>query len=461
LRAQLNGLPDALPEPILSINPESRMTANSPSLDALWMPFTANRQFKAAPRMLVEAHGMSYRSDDDRQILDGTAGLWCVNAGHGRPEIADAVSAQLRTMDYAPPFQMGHPLAFEFANRLAEIAPAGLDRIFFTGSGSESVDTALKIALAYQRAIGQGTRTRFIGRERGYHGVGFGGISVGGMVNNRRAFTSLPGVDHLRHTHDLARNAFSPELPEHGAELADDLERLVQLHGAETIAAVIVEPVAGSTGVLLPPKGYLDRLRQSATRHGILLIFDEVITGFGRLGAPFAADYFGVTPDLITAAKGLTNGAVPMGAVLCGRHVHDAIVAGPEHLIELFHGYTYSGHPVACAAGLATLDIYRREGLLTRAATMSRTWRDALHSLNGQPHVIDIRTIGLVAGIELSARAGAPGSRAYDVFTRCFARGLLTRVTGDIIALSPPLIIAEDQIASIVDTIRGVLDEVD
>ena len=437
------------------------MAANSPSLDALWMPFTANRQFKAAPRMLVEAHGMFYRSDDDRQILDGTAGLWCVNAGHGRPEIADAVSAQLRTMDYAPPFQMGHPLAFEFANRLAEIAPAGLDRIFFTGSGSESVDTALKIALAYQRAIGQGTRTRFIGRERGYHGVGFGGISVGGMVNNRRAFTSLPGVDHLRHTHDLARNAFSPELPEHGAELADDLERLVQLHGAETIAAVIVEPVAGSTGVLLPPKGYLDRLRQSATRHGILLIFDEVITGFGRLGAPFAADYFGVTPDLITAAKGLTNGAVPMGAVLCGRHVHDAIVAGPEHLIELFHGYTYSGHPVACAAGLATLDIYRREGLLTRAATMSGAWRDALHSLNGQPHVIDIRTIGLVAGIELSARAGAPGSRAYDVFTRCFARGLLTRVTGDIIALSPPLIIAEDQIASIVDTIRGVLDEVD
>ncbi len=437
------------------------MTANSPSLDALWMPFTANRQYKAAPRMLVEAHGMFYRSDDDRQILDGTAGLWCVNAGHGRPEIADAVSAQLRTMDYAPPFQMGHPLAFEFANRLAEIAPAGLDRIFFTGSGSESVDTALKIALAYQRAIGQGTRTRFIGRERGYHGVGFGGISVGGMVNNRRVFTSLPGVDHLRHTHDLARNAFSPELPEHGADLADDLERLVQLHGAETIAAVIVEPVAGSTGVLLPPKNYLDRLREIATRHGILLIFDEVITGFGRLGTPFAADYFGVTPDLITTAKGLTNGAVPMGAVLCGRHVHDAIVAGPEQLIELFHGYTYSGHPVACAAGIATLDIYRREGLLTRAATISETWRAALHSLNGARHVIDIRTIGLVAGVELGSRAGAPGSRAFDVFTRCFARGLLTRVTGDIIALSPPLIIAEDEIASIVETIRGVLDEVD
>ena len=437
------------------------MTANSPSLDALWMPFTANRQYKAAPRMLVEAHGMFYRSDDDRQILDGTAGLWCVNAGHGRPEIADAVSAQLRTMDYAPPFQMGHPLVFEFANRLAEIAPAGLDRVFFTGSGSESVDTALKIALAYQRAIGQGTRTRFIGRERGYHGVGFGGISVGGMVNNRRVFTSLPGVDHLRHTHDLARNAFSPILPEHGAELADDLERLVQLHGAETIAAVIVEPVAGSTGVLLPPTGYLDRLREIATRHGILLIFDEVITGFGRLGTPFAADYFGVTPDLITTAKGLTNGAVPMGAVLCGRHVHDAIVAGPDHLIELFHGYTYSGHPVACAAGIATLDIYRRDGLLTRAATMSEAWRTALHSLNGARHVIDIRTIGLVAGVELGSRAGAPGSRAFEVFTRCFAQGLLTRVTGDIIALSPPLIITEDEIASIVETIRRVLDEVD
>jgi beta-alanine--pyruvate transaminase len=435
------------------------MAGNSPSLDALWMPFTANRQFKSAPRMLVEAHGMFYRSDDDREILDGTAGLWCVNAGHGRAEIADAVNAQLRTMDYAPPFQMGHPLAFEFASRLAEIAPAGLDRIFFTGSGSESVDTALKIALAYQRSIGQGTRTRFIGRERGYHGVGFGGISVGGIVNNRRVFTSLPGVDHLRHTHDLTRNAFSPELPDHGAELADDLDRLVQLHGAETIAAVIVEPVAGSTGVLLPPKGYLDRLCDIARRHGILVIFDEVITGFGRLGAPFAADYFGVTPDLITTAKGLTNGAVPMGAVLCGRNVHDAIVAGPEALIELFHGYTYSGHPVACAAGIATLDIYRRESLLTRAAGLSTAWKEALHSLRGEPHVIDVRTIGLVAGIELNPRDGSPGSRAFDVFTRCFASGLLTRVTGDIIALSPPLIISEEQIATIVATVRGVLHD--
>ncbi|MEY2883540.1 MAG: hypothetical protein RL490_1264, partial [Pseudomonadota bacterium] len=308
-------------------------TANTPSLDEYWMPFTANRQFKAAPRLLAAAKGMYYTSDDGRTVLDGTAGLWCVNAGHGRAEIADAVGDQLRTLDFAPSFQMGHPAAFRFAERLAELAPAGLDRIFFTGSGSESVDTALKIALAYQRAIGQGTRTRFIGRERGYHGVGFGGISVGGLVNNRRVFTTLPGADHMRHTHDLERNSFCTGLPMHGAELADDLERLVQLHGAETIAAVIVEPVAGSTGVLLPPIGYLERLREIATRHGILLIFDEVITGFGRLGTTFASDYFGVIPDLMTTAKGLTNGVLPMGAVFCGRHVHDALMHGPANAI--------------------------------------------------------------------------------------------------------------------------------
>ncbi len=436
---------------------------NTLKTDAFWMPFTANRQFKAAPRMFASAEGMHYTTVDGRKVIDASAGLWCVNAGHGRRQIAAAVERQLATLDFAPTFQMGHPIAFEFAERLAEIAPGGpdqrLDRVFFTNSGSESVDTALKIALAYQRAIGQGTRTRLIGRERGYHGVGFGGISVGGIVNNRRVFGLLPGVDHLRHTHDLTRNAFSPELPDHGAELADDLDRLVQLHGAETIAAVIVEPVAGSTGVLLPPKGYLDRLCEIARRHGILVIFDEVITGFGRLGAPFAADYFGVTPDLITTAKGLTNGAVPMGAVLCGRNVHDAIVAGPEALIELFHGYTYSGHPVACAAGIATLDIYRRESLLTRAAGLSTAWKEALHSLRGEPHVIDVRTIGLVAGIELNPRDGSPGSRAFDVFTRCFASGLLTRVTGDIIALSPPLIISEEQIATIVATVRGVLHD--
>ena len=436
--------------------------SNRSHLDSYWMPFTANRQFKQTPRLLASAHGMYYTSDDRRQILDGTAGLWCVNAGHGRVEIADAVSTQLRTLDYAPSFQMGHSLAFEFAARLAEIAPSGLDRLFFAGSGSEAVDSALKIALAYQRAIGQGTRTRLIGRERGYHGVGFGGISVGGLVNNKRAFGPLlPGVAHLRHTHDPARNAFSQGQPEHGAELADDLERLVQLHGADTIAAVIVEPVAGSTGVLPPPSGYLGRLREIASRHGILLIFDEVITGFGRLGTPFASDYFGVVPDLMTTAKGLTNGALPMGAVFASRSVHDALMIGPEPAIELFHGYTYSGHPVACAAGLAALDIYQREGLLTRVAGLEERWAAAMFDLRASRHVVDIRAIGLIGGIEMAPRQDAPGSRGYDVFTRCFERGLLIRVTGDIIALSPPLIINPEQIDAIVSTIGEVLETLD
>ncbi|MGV6874701.1 aminotransferase class III-fold pyridoxal phosphate-dependent enzyme [Pseudochelatococcus sp. B33] len=435
--------------------------ANTPSLDSYWMPFTANRQFKKAPRLLVSAEGMHYTADDGRRVLDGTAGLWCVNAGHGRRQITAAVERQLATLDYAPSFQMGHPIAFEFAERLAAVAPGGpdakLDRIFYTGSGSESVDTALKIAFAYQRAIGQGTRTRVIGRERGYHGVGFGGISVGGLVNNRRVFPQLPGTGHLRHTHDAARNAFTRGLPEHGAELADDLERLVALHGAETIAAVIVEPVAGSTGVLLPPKGYLERLREIATRHGILLIFDEVITGFGRLGAPFAADYFGVTPDIVTTAKGLTNGAIPMGAVFVKRAVHDALMIGPESAIELFHGYTYSGHPAAAAAGIATLDIYESEGLLTRGAELAEAWQEAIFSLKDAPNVIDIRTIGLVAGIELASRPGAVGARAYDVFVDAFQKGLLIRVTGDIIALSPPLIIEREQIGEIVAVLGDAL----
>ncbi|WP_062205205.1 aspartate aminotransferase family protein [Aureimonas sp. AU12] len=434
---------------------------NRPSLDSYWMPFTANRQFKAAPRMLVSAEGMTYTDIDGHTVIDGTAGLWCVNAGHGRRRIAEAVERQLMTLDYAPSFQMGHPIAFEFAERLAAIAPGSgdtrLDRVFFTGSGSESVDTALKIAIAYQRAIGQGTRTRLIGRERGYHGVGFGGISVGGLVNNRRVFPLLPGVDHIRHTHDPVRNAFtSGGLPEHGAELADDLERLVALHGAETIAAVIVEPVAGSTGVLLPPKGYLERLRAIATRHGILLIFDEVISGFGRLGSSFATDHFGVVPDLACTAKGLTNGVVPMGAVFARRAVHDALMHGPDAQIELFHGYTYSGHPVACAAGLATLDIYESEGLLTRAATLEGHWTAAMHGLRAAPHVTDIRTIGLVAGIELTSREGAVGARAYEVFTECLKRGLLIRVTGDIVALSPPLIVEPAEI----DVIASILGDV-
>ncbi|WP_313532649.1 aspartate aminotransferase family protein [Shinella sp.] len=434
---------------------------NAPVLDSYWMPFTANRQFKAAPRLLASAEGMYYTSADGRRVLDGTAGLWCVNAGHGRRQIASAVERQLTQLDFAPSFQMGHPIAFDFAERLAEIAPgpegAKLDRVFYTGSGSESVDTALKMAIAYQRAIGQGTRTRLIGRERGYHGVGFGGISVGGILNNRRVFPQLNGSDHLRHTHDLAKNAFVKGMPEHGAELADDLERLVALHGAETIAACIVEPVAGSTGVLIPPKGYLEKLRAICDKHGILLIFDEVITGFGRLGAAFATDYFGVTPDLVTTAKGLTNGAIPMGAVFSSRKVHDALMHGPENAIELFHGYTYSGHPAACAAGIATLDIYRDEGLLTRAAELQDDWHAAMHSLKGLPHVIDIRTIGLIAGIELAPRDGAVGARAYDVFVDCFEKGLLIRVTGDIIAFSPPLIAEKKHFEDIVSILGDAL----
>lgn len=433
---------------------------NAPSLENFWMPFTANRQFKAAPRLLASASGMYYTDTDGNQVLDGTAGLWCCNAGHGRKRITEAVERQISTMDFAPTFQMGHNVAFDFAEKLAAIAPGGpaaqLDRVFFTNSGSESVDTALKIAIAYQRAIGQGTRTMVLGREKGYHGVGFGGISVGGLVNNRRVFPQIP-ADHMRHTLDIERNAFSKGLPAHGIELADDLERLVQLHGAEKIAAVIVEPMSGSAGVILPPKGYLERIRATADKHGILLIFDEVITGFGRLGTPFAVNYFGVIPDLVTTAKGLTNGAIPMGAVFASRKVHDGLMTGPENAIELFHGYTYSGHPVASAAGLATLEIYAEEGLLTRGAQLADHWQEALHSLKDAPNVTDIRNLGLVGAIELSSRKDAPGARAYDVFVDCFKKGLLIRVTGDVIALSPPLIVEKEQIDTIVSVIRDAL----
>ena len=430
---------------------------NRPDMSALWMPFTANRQFKADPRILAEASGMYYRTPEGREILDGTSGLWCVNAGHGRAEIADAVHRQLMKLDFAPTFQMGHPIVFEFAKALSDIAPPDLDRVFFTNSGSESVDTALKIALAYHRARGEGQRTRLIGREKGYHGVGFGGISVGGLVNNRRTFVTLPGTDHLAHTLDLERNAFSKGLPEFGAEKADELERLVALHGGETIAAVIVEPIAGSAGVLPPPKGYLERLRAICDKYGILLIFDEVITGFGRVGAPFAAQALGVTPDIMTTAKGLTNAAIPMGAVFVHRRVHDAVVQGPENLIEFFHGYTYSGHPAACAAGLATLDIYEREGLFARAAELAPIWEAAVHSLRDRPHVIDIRNYGLMAAIELSPRPDAPGARGYEALVKGLEAGLLVRATGDIIALSPPLIISEAEIAKLVDILGGVL----
>ncbi|MDX2210461.1 MAG: aspartate aminotransferase family protein [Sphingopyxis sp.] len=422
------------------------MLRENDPLAAFWMPFTANRSYKETPRQLVSAKGMYYQSADGRDILDGTAGLWCSNAGHCRDEIAAAIARTAATMDFGPTFQLGHPLAFEFSSRLAALMPEGLDRIFFTNSGSESVDTALKIALAAQRARGQGTRTRLIGRERGYHGTGFGGISVGGIVNNRRVWQGLPGVDHLRHTHDLARNAFSRSFPAHGAELAEDLERLITLHGAETIAAVIVEPMAGSTGVLIPPVGYLERLRDICTRHGILLIFDEVITAFGRVGGATAAEAWGVTPDILTMAKGLTNAAVPMGAVAVSRAVHDDVVNNAPDGIELFHGYTYSGHPLASAAGLATLNLYAREGLFDRAAELGDYWAEAAHSLKGLPHVIDVRTIGLVAGIEFEPRPGAPTKRAMELFHGCFDNGLLVRATGDIIALSPPLILERSHI---------------
>ena len=430
----------------------------APSLESYWMPFTANRQFKAKPRMLGKASGMHYWTPDGRQILDAVAGLWCVNAGHGRPEITQAVARQLETMDYAPPFQMGHPGAFELANRLSAMTPAGLDHVFFVNSGSEAVDTALKIALAYHRVRGDAARTRLVGRARGYNGVGFGGISVGGIAANRKSWSGalLPGVDHLPHTHDLSKNAFSRGLPAYGAHLADDLERIVALEDAATIAAVIIEPIAGSTGVLLPPLGYLARIRELCDRHGILLIFDEVITGFGRTGSPFASQEFGVTPDIITCAKGLTNGCVPMGAVIAKKDIYDAFMHGPDG-IELFHGYTYSAHPVACAAALATLDIYAREGLLTRAKSLAKDWEEAAHALRGLPYVIDVRNYGLILGLELEPIAGKAGARAFDAYVKCFERGLLVRQTADILALSPPLIIERNQIQQIFETLAAVL----
>ena len=435
--------------------------ANALDTDHFWMPFTANRQFKARPRMLVSASGMHYRSDDGRKILDGTAGLWCVNAGHCHPQITAAIARQAGTMDFAPVFQMGHPLAFEAATALVAIAPEGLNRVFFCNDGSEGVDTALKIALAYHRVRGDSLRTRLVGRERGYHGVGFGGIAVGGIAGNRKHFgPALPGVDHMRHPLDIGRNAFSRGLPDHGAELADEFEqRMIALHDPATVAAIIVEPVQGSTGVILPPKGYLQKLRALCDRHGILLIFDEVITGFGRLGAPFAADHFGVVPDMIVCAKGLTNAAVPMGAVIVRQDIHDAFMAAaPENAIEFYHGYTYSAHPLAAAAMLATLEVYRDEQLFERAAASASYFEEAAHSLKGLPFVKDVRNLGLVCGIELDAIAGAPTARAFDVFLKCFwEQGVLIRTTGDIIALSPPLIIDHAQIDQLFGAIASVL----
>jgi beta-alanine--pyruvate transaminase len=435
-------------------------------LGAFWMPFTANRHFKAHPRLIARAKGMHYTMTDGRRLLDATAGLWCCNAGHANPRIVQAIREQAAELDFAPSFQWGHPKAFELASRLANLFPGDLDHAFFTNSGSESVDTALKIALAYQRAVGQGTRTRLIGRERGYHGVGFGGISVGGMVKNRMYFGALlAGVDHLPHTLDLERNRFSRGQPEHGAELADALERLVALHDASTIAAVIVEPVAGSIGVYPPPVGYLQRLREITERHGILLIFDEVITAYGRLGKGSAAEHFGVVPDLVTTAKGLTSGTVPMGAVMARKHVHDAVVHGPgaggEKAIELFHGYTYSAHPLACAAALATLEAYKEERLFERAAELAPHWEERLHSLRGKPNVVDIRNIGLMGAIDLSPRPGKPGERAYDAMLLGCDKGVMLRITGDTIAMSPPLVVTKEQIDEIVGIVGEVLDELE
>jgi len=429
-------------------------------LDALWMPFTANKAFKAKPRLLVAAKDMHYTSDDGRSILDGAAGLWCVNAGHCRAPIVEAVQKAVATIDFAPAFQMGHPDTFALANELAAILPAGIDRVFFSNSGSEAVDTALKIALAYWHARGETERTRFVGRVRGYHGVGFGGISVGGIQPNREAFSGqlLPHVSHLPTTHDLARNAFSRGQPALGVELADALLDIIAEHGAASIAAVIVEPMAGSTGVLVPPVGYLERLRAICDLHGLLLIYDEVITGFGRLGAPFAAQHFGVTPDMITMAKGLTNATIPMGATAVRREIHDTVVDATARGIELFHGYTYSGHPIASAAALATLTLYRDEEIFARAAALMPVWEQAVHSLQGEPHVIDIRNIGIVGAIEMASRDGMVGARAMDAMNGCFwDERLLVRITGETLALSPPLIVSEDQIGEIIERVRRVL----
>ena len=436
----------------------NRLNVAPNDLSAFWMPFTSNRQFKKAPRMLVAAKDMYYTSSDGRQVLDGTAGLWCVNAGHCRPKIVEAIAEQAAEMDYAPAFQMGHPKAFELANALVGIAPEGLNHVLFTNSGSESVETALKVALAYHRVRGEGARFRLIGRERGYHGVNFGGISVGGIVTNRKMFgTLLTGVDHMPHTHTPGQNQFTRGERETGGDLATELERIVTLHDASTIAAVIVEPVAGSTGVLIPPKGYLQKLRDITKKHGILLIFDEVITGFGRVGTPFAADYFGVVPDIMVTAKGLTNGTIPMGAVLVTSEIHDAFMQGPEHAIEFMHGYTYSGNPVASAAGLATLETYKDEGLLTRGAELGKYWEDALHSLKGLPHVIDIRNLGLIGAVELEPIAGSPTKRAFSAFIKAFEAGILIRTTGDIIAMSPPLIIEKSHIDILIGKLAEIL----
>src|SRR5262252_4384518 len=437
-----------------------RVAAARPNdLESFWMPFTSNRAFKKAPRLLSRAKGLYYFTPEDRPILDATAGLWCCNAGHNREPIVAAIQQQAAELDYAPPFQYAHPKAFELASRVAALAPKGLNRVFFCNSGSEAVDTALKIALAYHNIRGEGARTRLIGRERGYHGVGFGGISVGGIVNNRKFFgTLLAGVDHLPATYDRERQAFSKGEPEWGAHFADALERIVALHDASTIAAVIVEPMAGSTGVLPAPKGYLSRLRAICDKHGLLLVFDEVITGYGRLGYAFAAERYGVIPDMITFAKGITSGSVPMGGVLVRKGIYDAFMRGPMHVAELFHGYTYSAHPLACAAGLATLDLYRDENLFERARKLEPTWAEAAMSLKGLPNVLDIRCIGLTAGIDIASRPGEVGKRAYDAMDKAFhEHDVVIRAAGETLVLTPPLIVNEAQIDEMFDKAARVI----
>jgi len=430
-------------------------------LEAFWMPFTANRAFKKSPRLVVRAKDMHYYKPDGRAVLDGAAGMWCCNVGHNRDPIVAAIQRAAAELDYAPPFQFAHPQAFTLATRIAALAPGDLDHVFFCNSGSEAVDTALKIALAFHSVRGEGGRTRLIGRERGYHGAGFGGISVGGIVNNRKHFgTLLAGVDHLPHTYNRERQAFSKGEPEWGAHLADDLERIVALHDASTIGAVIVEPMAGSTGVLPAPKGYLERLRAICDKHGLLLIFDEVITGYGRLGFAFAAERYGVVPDMITFAKGVTSGTVPMGGVIVRKGIYDAFMRGPEHMIELFHGYTYSAHPLAVAAALATLDLYRTEDLFNRARNLEPKFADAAMSLKDVAGVLDIRTVGMTAAIDLSSRPDAYGKRAFEIMDRAFhEQDLMLRSLGETLVLTPPLIISEAQIGEIFDKLARLIRE--
>ncbi len=431
-------------------------------LEAFWLPFTPNRAFKKAPRLISRSKDMHYYTPEGREIIDATAALWCCNAGHNRPPIVEAIQRQAAELDFSPTFQFAHPLVFALAARLTAMAPGDLDHAFFTNSGSEACDTALKIAIAYHNVRGQGSRQRLIGRERGYHGVGFGGISVGGMPNNRKFFGALlTGVDHLPATYSREHQAFTKGEPEWGGHLADDLERIVALHDASTIACVIVEPMAGSTGVLPPPKGYLQKLRAICDKYGILLIFDEVITGFGRLGAAFAAERYGVVPDMITFAKGVTSGTVPMGGVLVRKHIYDAFMKGPEHAIELFHGYTYSGHPLACAAALASLDVYRDEKLFERAKTLEPKWCDALMSLKGLPNVLDIRCVGLTGAIDLASSSGGGGARGYAAVEHSFHEAaIMIRISGDTIELTPPLIVSEDQIGEIVDKVGRTIKAV-